>query len=430
MITVTLYELGLQLPRYQSSITMLLFSLTLVLISTFAIGAFAAPADYVIPDRVPLPKRATCTPATLNNDQLDDTPAILAAITSCGNGGTIIIPAGATYSLRSMLLFTGCKGCDFQLEGTLKASDDTTYWSTASGMIYLNEITGVTIRSLSGAGVLDGNGQTSYDQWAADPDFARPTAIYINGGSNINIEGFTLKNVPNAFFGQKGGVTNVNYASLTMTAASKSTNLPKNTDGFDIGESTYTTIKSVYVSNQDDCVAFKSGCNYVTVDGITCAGTNHGLSIGSLGKTNADYVKNVYVTDATMINCGKAAGIKLYPGGPTHGTSTVSNVTWDGVTVSGCAYGAQIQSCYDSTATECTEYPSAASLTGIYFKNFKGTTNTEYEPVVSNLDCPPDGTCDIYFTSYDVSPPSGTAVNECAYIDSSPGITCSSGASG
>jgi len=86
-----------------------------------------------------------------------------------------------------------------------------------------------------------------------------------------------VKNVPNAFFGQKGGVTNVLYASLTLDAASKSTNLPKNTDGFDIGESTYTTIKSVTVSNQDDCVAFKSGCNYVTVDGITCSGTNHGL---------------------------------------------------------------------------------------------------------------------------------------------------------
>ena len=79
-----------------------------------------------------------------------------------------------------------------------------------------------------------------------------------------------------------------------------------------------------------------------------------------------------------MVNCGKAAGIKVYPGGSTHGTSTVSNVTWDGVTVSGCDYGAQIQSCYGSTAAECTANPSAASLTGIYFKNFKGTTNTKY----------------------------------------------------
>lgn len=403
----------------------------LCLISTLLTGTLSTPVDHAMPDRVSLAKRATCTPASLGNTQLDDTPAIAAAIASCGNGGTIVIPKGTTYSLRSMLLFTGCTNCDFQLEGTLKASDDTTYWATTSGIIYLNKINGVTIRSLTGAGVLDGNGQQSYDQWAASPDFARPTAIYISGGSDITISGFTLKNVPNAFFGQKGGVTNVNYASLTLTAASKSTNLPKNTDGFDIGESTYTTIKNVYVSNQDDCVAFKSGCNYVTVDGITCTGTNHGLSVGSLGKTNADTVKNVYVTNATMINCGKAAGIKLYPGGSTHGSSTVSNVTWDGVTVSGCAYGAQIQSCYASTAADCSANPADATLTDIYFKNFKGTTNTQYEPAVANLDCPAgSATCDISFTNWAVVPPSGSAVSQCANIDGSPGITCSSGASG
>jgi len=280
---------------------MLFISLHLAFVSILLVGAIAAPTDELTPDRVVVAKRATCTPATMGDDQLDDTPAIIAAIASCGSGGTIVIPTGTTYSHRTMLTFSGCVNCDFQLEGTLKASDDTTYWATASGIIYLNAIKGVRIRSLTGAGILDGNGQTSYDQWAASPTFARPTAIYINGGSDITITGFKVKNVPNAFFGQKGGVTNVNYASLTMIAASKSTNLPKNTDGFDIGESTYTTIKSVYVSNQDDCVAFKSGCNYVTVDGITCAGTNHGLSVGSLGKTNADWVKNVYVTGATSM---------------------------------------------------------------------------------------------------------------------------------
>jgi len=409
---------------------MFFFSLNLVLLSTLSTIVSAAPADHSIPDRVTLAKRATCTPASLGDDQEDDTPALAAAIASCGDGGTIVLPAGITYSLRSMLEFTGCTNCDFQLEGTLKASDDTTYWATAEGMIYLDGINGATIRSLTGSGVMDGNGQTSYDQWAADPDFARPTAIYIVGGSDITVSGFTMKNVPNAFIGQKGGVTNVNYASLTMTAASKSTNAPANTDGFDIGESTYTTIKSVYVSNQDDCVAFKSGCNYVTVEDITCAGTNHGLNVGSLGETNADWVENIYVSGATMINCGKAAGIKLYPGGSAHGTATVTNVTWNDITVSGCAYGAQIQSCYGNTAAYCAEYPSAATLTDVNFINIQGTTNTEYEPDVANIDCPADGTCDISFSGWDVVPPSGSAVNLCANTPSSIGLTCTSGASG
>lgn len=219
-------------------------------------------------------KRATCTPATLGDDQLDDTPAITAAIQSCGNGGTIVIPAGTTYSLRSALSFTGCVGCDFQLEGTLKASDDTSYWATQTAVISLNSISGAKFRSLTGSGVIDGNGQDAYDQFAADSSLARATVFYISGGSNIYVGGFRVKNPPNVFFAQKGGVSSVQYASLTMTAASKSTNAPKNTDGFDIGESTYTTINDIYVENQDDCVAFKSGANYVTVERITCAGTS------------------------------------------------------------------------------------------------------------------------------------------------------------
>jgi len=262
-----------------SLFTMFSFALTrfLALCTT---RVLAVPADRV------LPKRATCTPASLGNTSDDDTPAIKAAITSCGNGGIIIIPAGTTYSIRTPLDFAGCVNCDFQLEGTLKASDDYVYWEGQTAFLTLNNIAGVKIRSLTGSGVIDGNGQDSYDAYVVST-FARPTAIYVNGGSNVVVSGFTMKNVPNVFISQKGGTVNANYASVTMTAASKSTNLPKNTDGFDIGESTYTTIKDVYVSNQDDCIAFKAGCNYVTVDGITCAGTN--VSFGAV-----DAVENMH----------------------------------------------------------------------------------------------------------------------------------------
>jgi galacturan 1,4-alpha-galacturonidase len=100
----------------------------LLFISTLSAGALAAPSNLDAPNRVALAKRATCTPASLGNTQLDDTPAIKAAITSCGNGGTIVIPAAKTYSLRTTLDFAGCANCDFQIEGTLKASTDTAYW--------------------------------------------------------------------------------------------------------------------------------------------------------------------------------------------------------------------------------------------------------------------------------------------------------------
>lgn len=220
------------------------------------------------------------------------------------------------------------------------------------------------------------------------------------------------------------------YASLTMTASSKSTNAPKNTDGFDIGESTYTTVREIYVSNQDDCIAFKPGANYVTVDSVTCTGTTHGVSVGSLGESGDSVVSNVYVSNLSMSGCTKAAGIKLYAAGPDYGTATVTNVTYQGVTVDECEYAVQIQSCYNGDTEYCEEYPSTATLTDVYFNDFSGTTSTTYEPVVANLDCPAAGTCDVYLEDFDVKPPSGTAEILCANFDVDPGVTCTSGASG
>ncbi|KAL3464882.1 pectin lyase fold/virulence factor [Aspergillus heterothallicus] len=295
------------------------------------------------------------------------TPTIKAAIASCGDGGTIVIPADTTYSLRTMLDFTGCSGCDFQLEGTLKSSTNTTNWTAQPGIIYLNKISGVKIRSLTGLGVIDGNGQTAYDIFAVDESLARPIVAYIvDGSSVITISGSTVKNPRIVFFRQKGAVRNINYARLTMMAQSKSINLPKNTDGFSIGKSTYTTIRDVYISNQDDYIKFKSSVNYVTIERATCA-------------------KNVYVKDLTMINCGKAAGIKMYPGLSYYGTSTITNVSWDSVTVEDCDYG-------------CAAKLSAAQLTDIRFIDFQGVTNARRAPVVANLNCPPAGVCDLTFS--------------------------------
>ncbi|KAL4974127.1 pectin lyase fold/virulence factor [Aspergillus desertorum] len=147
--------------------------------------------------------------------------------------------------------------------------------------------------ALTGSGVIDGNGQNAYDRFAEDSSYKRPTLLYITGGGNIKVSNLRLKNPPNVFVSVKGGTTHAVFSDLRLDATSKSENLPKNTDGFDIGESTYVTISGTTVSNNDDCVAFKPGCNYLTIADITCTGS-HGLSVGSLGKSSDDIVQNVW----------------------------------------------------------------------------------------------------------------------------------------
>ncbi|KAJ5166317.1 uncharacterized protein N7482_005098 [Penicillium canariense] len=373
-------------------------------------------------------RASSCTPAAGGSSSTDDVPAITSAIAACSSG-TIVIPSGTTYYLNSVLDFAGCSGCDFQIEGLLKFSSSTSYWEGRTAMINVKDIDGLKIRSLTGNGVIDGNGQDAWDLFASDSSYARPTLLYITGGSDITISNFRQKNPPNVFNSVKGGTTNIVFADLSMDATSKSTNAPKNTDGFDIGESTNVVITRVGVSNDDDCVAFKPGADGVTVTDITCTGS-HGLSVGSLGKGSDDTVKNVYMSGATMINCTKAAGIKTYPSGGSHGQSTVTNVTWTGVVVDECDYAIQIQSCYGEDEAYCEEYPGDADLTGIVFDHFSGTTSGEYDAVTGNLDCGADGTCGVKVSSYTVTAPAGDSDVLCANTPSDLGVTCTSGAAG
>ncbi|KAL4898660.1 putative endo-xylogalacturonan hydrolase A [Aspergillus ambiguus] len=394
------------------------------------IGACSAiPSNVQRPPDSTIQPRAICTPAAGGTSTKDDVPAIMSAITKCGNGGTIVIPSNTTYYLNSVLDFAGCSGCDFQVEGLLKFASDTDYWEGKTAMISVSKINGLKIRSLTGNGVIDGNGQNAYDRFAEDSSYDRPTLLYITGGSNIEVSGLRQKNPPNVFVSVKGGTTSALFNDLTLSATSKSNNPAKNTDGFDIGQSTYVTISNTKVTNDDDCVAFKPGANYVTVRDITCTGS-HGLSVGSLGKSSDDTVKNIWVEGATMISSTKAAGIKTYPSGGDHGLSTVSNVTWTKVDVQGCEYAIQIQSCYGEDEDYCEDNPGDAVLTGITFDNFSGTTDDKYDPVTGNLNCGSEGTCDVKVINYKVTAPSGERKVLCANTPSSLGVTCSSGASG
>ncbi|KAG6890076.1 hypothetical protein C0995_012025 [Termitomyces sp. Mi166 len=317
----------------------------------------------------PLEKRATCTVTSAQSVSVDDVPAIEAAIKSCGNGGVIVIPAGYTYQIRTTLDFTGCVNCEVQIEGTLKLSSDTAFWNGVRAAILLSNTKGATIHSKTGSGVVDGNGVPFWIAFAADSSYARPTLMYIIGGSNIVVENLYFKNAPNVFHSVTGDATDVIYRGLRLNAETYDNVTPKNTDGFDVGAS-YVTISNVTVTNQDDCVAFKPNANYVTVTDITCTGS-HGLSVGSLAKGSNDVVQNIYVDRATMIDSAKATGIKLYDGTPGHGVATVRNVTYNNIVVKNCDYAAQIQSCYGSTST-CVA--SSHTVTDVYWTNISGTT--------------------------------------------------------
>ncbi|TGJ83195.1 hypothetical protein E0Z10_g5559 [Xylaria hypoxylon] len=389
----------------------------------------AVTAAKLPPSRV-TERAATCTPTAGGSDTIDDVPAIQSAIAACPSG-TIVIPLSSTYYINSVFSFEGCSGCTLQVEGLLKVASDTDYWNGKDAIFDISGITGAKLYSSTGAGVIDGNGQDAWDRFAGDSTYNRPTLFWINKSKDVIVQNLKFKDAPNVFHSARGDSSNIQYIDIDLSATSKSSNLPKNTDGWDIGPASYVTISGAKVTNNDDCVAFKPGANYVTVRNITCIGS-HGLSVGSLGsKPGAtDTVQNIYVNGATMKDSTKAAGIKLYPAGTSHGTAVVRNVTWENIIVDNTDYAFQIQSCYSEDNAYCESSPSTAQLSDIAIKGFSGKTSSKYSPTIMNLNCPAEGTCGVTMSSITAEPPSGSAKVLCANTPSSLGVTCSSGASG
>ncbi|CAF0989276.1 unnamed protein product [Adineta ricciae] len=394
---------------------------------TLVLFVFACKFDQICS----LTNENTCTPTSAGNSSIDDVPAINSALLTCGNGGTIIISSNTIFMIRSPLDFANCRQCSFQIEGTLKVSDDLNYWNGKTAFILLQNITGATIQSLTGMGIIDGSGQVYWDYFAKHKTYKRPLLMFFSNASNITFNNIKLKDAPMMFVTVKDKSYNISFSDLILSAVSTSVNDPKNTDGFDIGECSHVTLNNIHVTNGDDCVAFENGANYITVNNITCVGS-HGVSVGSLGLGAGEtyVVQNVYVSKIKMINCSKAAGIKLWPGGSSHGSVFVTNVTYDGVIVDNCDYAFQIMNCYESESKTCEKHPSTARLSRIHLMNFTGKTSRKYEPHVANIDCPPNGTCDLTFTGWDIIAPHRKSVVLCAHYDHPSGVKCTPGAFG
>jgi galacturan 1,4-alpha-galacturonidase len=192
----------------------------------------------------------------------------------------------------------------------------------------LQDIAGATFHSLTGLGVIDGSGQKYWDYFASNQTYERPFLVYLGNASDVTFTKFKLKDSSFWFIFVNNSSTNIKFTELILTAVSTSHNLPKNTDGFDTGACSYVTITNNHVTNGNDCVSFKNGSNYITVENITCIGS-HGLSVGSLGGDRGSnyFVKNVYMSNATMNNSLWATRIKFYPGGPSH-VSMHQNQNW------------------------------------------------------------------------------------------------------
>ncbi|KAI9259456.1 pectin lyase fold/virulence factor [Phascolomyces articulosus] len=359
----------------------------------------------------------------------DDTPQLVDALKKCGTSGTVTIPAG-DYQLLTPVKVDGLNNVIINLIGNLQlptsmddqkaAGTDNWIWLEGKGVTFQGDPDGK-------GGHIVGNGQEWYDSKELDDRFAL-LGIKLE---NSVISNLKLDEPCNNFFNVRNCV-NVNFTDLALTAESATENPPKNTDGFDLHDSTQLYFSNVDIYNQDDCIAFKNGTTFVTAEDVYCKG-GHGFSVGSLGK-GADYnvVSDITMTRMTCEDCWAVAQIKFYPAGSS---GYVKNFFATDFTVKNVRLPIWIHShypCNPEDYTEdggCKDYPGSSliEVSNVKFSGFKGTTTGSYGNNVVIFDCPNDAPCtELYAEDIVVTPPDGEATYVCNNIKDTDdlGIPC------
>ncbi|CAK5280941.1 unnamed protein product [Mycena citricolor] len=349
-------------------------------------------------------KTPLCTLAASGGD---DAPQFLKAAQTCTQ---VVIPKATTLNIATRLNMTGLSNTHINLQGKIRFAPNLPYWIKNSfAFAYQTQITwwllGGNNILVNGGGTIDGAGQAWYDEFVSNKTLPRPISLTIIDAKNVLVQNISMINSPEWFNFLVNG-QNVTYDGLTLTAASTSSALAKNTDGWDIYRSSDVTIKNCHIKNGDDCVSFKPNVTNVIVDNLTCDGS-HGISVGSLGEVNGvyDYVQNVVATNVVMSNSQNGARIKAFAG-QNRGLGLVKNITFMGFKESQVDNPVVIDQCYMTTAADCAKYPSNVYIQDIFFKNITGTGTRS---VTAKLSCSPGNRCtDINVNDFSLTPKSGS----------------------
>ena len=354
--------------------------------------AGSSTAQDIEKNRAFLKKQTTCTVLANGYESIDDSPAINAAITSCGNGGTIILPPDNNYSLSSQLNFQACKNCDFQLEGQLIFTPEQPFRNLTS--FDLTGVQGATIRSLTGQGGINGNaGSWWWTRWTIDSKNTRPDTFFtITGASNITVSNLSIWDWKMRLF-RITNSSNTIFSNLNLRIHEAWAAYPRDeaeTYAFETSNVTNISISSIDIKYTPRpqhkgralgaCIAFDFGTQNVDVSNITCMGAWSGVIVQGSSVTpivNNDPIHDIYIRNTTsdsVYNTGiLTEGIDV----------PVYNITWEDIKVLK-GVPAVGQPCYLRFHYSTPWGPNCVKQarnkwTDIWFKGYKGTVDHPLE---------------------------------------------------
>ncbi|KAF3663680.1 Polygalacturonase [Capsicum annuum] len=195
---------------------------------------------------------------------------------------------------------------DTKVEGSIVAPKDLKVWDglDARKWLYFLKVRHLTVQ---GGGTINGMG---HNWWATSCKTNTTNAMTFHRCNNLKVRDIRMLNSQQMHISISNSI-HVEVSHIIVQAPAKS----PNTDGIHISSSTLVAIKDCTIRTGDDCISIVNNSSNILVKNIAC-GPGHGISIGSLGKSNSwAQVHNVCVDGAYLSNTENGVRIKTWQGG-------------------------------------------------------------------------------------------------------------------
>ncbi|XVE52179.1 hypothetical protein DITRI_Ditri02bG0102100 [Diplodiscus trichospermus] len=284
----------------------------------------------------------------------------------------ILLPSGYTYLVHPVELGGPCRSkITLMISGTVVAPRNPDVWDGLNPRKWLY-FHGVNHLHVVGGGTINGMGQ---EWWArsckrkkTNPCRHAPTALTFHKCKNLKVQNLMVVNSQQMHIAFTNCLR-VTVSNLKVIAPAMS----PNTDGIHISASRGVEVKNSIVRTGDDCVSIVSNSSCVKIRNIAC-GPGHGISIGSLGKSNSwAQVHNVLVDGAFISNTENGVRIKTWQGGSGY----AANMKFQNVLMENVSYPIIIDQYYCDSDLPCANQTLAVKVDNISFVHIKGTSATE-----------------------------------------------------
>lgn len=345
----------------------------------------------VASDVQPSRRAQECIPTS---GTLDDSPALQKALVDCGDGGNILLEAGKTYNIGSVVDFASCKTCTIQVEGTISLGSNASYWVPQHSIFGFQNTNGVKIYSSTGAGLIKGNGP-GYWEIPYNSTYKRrwPILFNIANSSNIAISNMRIQNPSFSVFDIKHS-QDLQFSSVSIVIDEMKKNTRESLIGFAITQSTRISITNSTVKNAyESCIDIRGGTSFLTVENFECIGYFRGVVIA------VEQTPGLPLSDISLRNLSISEAIA--PTGLLANTGLIkmTNIIYDGVKLNNTGNSAVWTAC-TSGSSFCSRYASTQDVKSFTFKNYEG--NALYTSMISCRRAE-GATCNIAFQSFNIA---------------------------